>query len=223
LNPAYLLVYNLPAGNLILEPFRYALVAFLGVAMLAAAAIHLLPSQKLKLIAAVLVMVDIIAGTPIGFPLPTREYKPIELPESLNSLPSGGFIHLPFFIPKTSLFDRDHFAYQLVHDHPIGDIIMGFPPKLYLDDSLLCTLIQWEENYFPKPVTPCKTLSVNESIYSLREQGFQAIVLEPSKYEVETLKRVTDVLDTALSGQEEGQFIVYRLTRDDDKEIQPAE
>jgi len=211
-NPCYLLVYYLPAGSMILEPFRYVLVACFGLAMLTAIGMNSIVSLYRKLALALIVVLDIASGTSVGFPLPALKYQENTQMKRLAELPPGGIVHLPFFIQGTALFDREHFAYQLIHDHPIGDGIMGFPPDVYLQNPLLCQILQREQTSFEMFLFPCENTDLSSSADELKGMNFQAIVVEHNKYEDVIWLEISKLLDRSFPVKEsDDNLTIYRL------------
>lgn len=211
-NPVYLMAYLFPGGNLMLEPFRYALVGYLAFGMLVGIGMQAV-SRRWQLGLMVGIIVEIVVGTPIGFPLPTQKIETNTAMQQLQQVPDGGIIHLPFFVSDRILFDRDHFQYQLIHEHPIGNIIMGFPPPVYLENQLLCQLLHVEKTLFPIHVSEfsCKTNRFLESVPQLQTLGFQAIVMEQDKYDPTSAQQARELLEQVLVGEEMGDLIVYKL------------
>jgi hypothetical protein len=211
-NPLYLFTYYGFNGRMILEPFRYYLVAVLGLSMLVTIAVQCIQGLKTRLLVVLLIGVDLSFGSAVKFPLPTKSFEPSDEMQAIRELPKGGVIHLPFFVQGRNLFDRSHFAYQLEHEHPIGDPIMGFPPQAYLDNPLMCRILNSEHSFFPMHRFPCETETISTGIEDLQQKGFVAIVIETEKYDAKLLQQITGWLEKDLSLlSSSGSVLIYPI------------
>jgi len=183
------------------------LVAAVGFAILVVIGFEQISNIVWKLVLALFLVLDLAFGSAVGFPLPSEGYQPTVDMSSLKELPDGGIVHLPFFVQGHNLFDREHFQYQLAHNHPIGDPIMGFPPKTYLENQLLCQLLLKESTQFPLHMFPCGNQPLSASVGDLQEKGFVAIVLEREKYDSQTFEKIINQLDSFLPKKEERESL----------------
>lgn len=191
LNLVYLYAFYLPLGKMILEPFRYVLVAGMFMALLAAVGVQRL-GRVGWLLGLVLVGETFWRSPTLPFPV-----RSIPWDERMNTLPiskSGGVVHLPFFVPNSNRFDRTHFVYQLQHGRPISDPIMGFPSPYMIENSFLCSLVHSETVVFPLQFFPCGRESMRKSILHLAREKVAAVVIDPAKYEPKDWAAVQRIL-----------------------------
>ena len=182
-NPIYWWSYLLPLGRMILEPFRYVLVSGVFMSILVAVALVWLSSHWRPLLGIVvgLCMLGELCWRTPQFPLPVQ---PLPTDKRMNSLPIpvGGVVHLPFFASHSNRFNRNHFWYQLQHEHPVADPIMGFPSPFVIENALLCELVHTETVIFPMDYFPCSRETLRKGWAELQESGVGSIVIDPQKY-----------------------------------------
>ena len=190
LNPVYWWSYTLPLGRMILEPFRYVLVAGLFMTPLLGMGLHKL--GRWGLLIGGMLLGEIAFRSP-QFLLPVQ---PIAWDKRMDALmvPTGGIVHLPFFVSKTNRFDRKHFLYQLQHGHPVSDPIMGFPPPFMVENAVLCALIHAETVRFPMEAYPCNRETLRKGWKELVKSGVGSIVLQPELYDDQDWSVVEDIL-----------------------------
>ena len=146
--------------------------------------------------------------------LPTIQPTSSSTFQTLEQLQPGGIVHLPFFRQGHNLFDRDHFTYQLAHEYPIGDPIMGFPPKAYLENALLCTILHLEYSQFPISLFPCTGMHSAQSVLDLQRAGFTAIVVDTDRYSDPYRRQIIDLLNRYLDPTTSSDSIlIYSLHR----------
>ncbi len=136
----------LPGANLLLEPFRYALGASLGLAMAAAVGAAALMDRWgrwVGLLLPLLILAETAFLSPVPVPLHVAR---LEIPRAYwrldDVLPRGAIIQLPYFDRGSERFNRVHFLYQLVHHRPIPDEVMGFPPDYLQNNQFTAALLE---------------------------------------------------------------------------------
>ena len=194
-NLMYLYAYYLPLGKMILEPFRYALVAGTFLALVVGLGVQRL--GRFGWMVGLFLIGETFWRSPT-LPFPIRTIPWDERMETLPISRTGGVVHLPFFVPKSNRFDRTHFIYQLQHDRPISDPIMGFPSPYMIENSFLCTLIHTETVAFPLQFFPCGRVSIPKSILQLATDNVAAVVIDPAKYASEDWSAVQRILSSDL-------------------------
>ncbi|MCB9765764.1 MAG: glycosyltransferase family 39 protein [Alphaproteobacteria bacterium] len=185
-NPVWRLAYAMPGGAMLLEPFRYGLVAALGLAICAAFGVSAL-SRRLggwvAWVAPVVIVVEIAAVSPVPVPLPTARLEVPDLYRHLDAhLPPGAIIELPYTRMGTTVFNRQHFAHQLVHGRPIADEVQGFFPRYLVENQFTARLL-FEENQgtllsldHPDPTR------FDADRRRLAADGFAGIIVTPQLY-----------------------------------------
>ena len=194
-NVLYLYAYYLPLGKMILEPFRYVLVAgtFIGLSV----AIGVQRFGKWSWLVGAMLIAETFWRSPT-LPFPTQS---IPWDDRMSNLPissNGGIVHLPFFVSRSNRFDRSHFVYQLQHDRPISDPIMGFPSPYMVSNTFLCTLIHAETVEFPMEHFPCGRESLEYGIEELSKDNVSAVVLDPDKYSPNDWLNIRSILESGL-------------------------
>ena len=182
-NPIYWWSYVLPVGKMILEPFRYVLVSGVFMSVLVSIALVWVSTRWRPWVGVVVgacLLGEVSWRTP-QLPLPVQ---PLPTDERMNDLPvsDGGVVHLPFFASHSNRFNRSHFWYQLQHQHPVADPIMGFPSPFVIENALLCELVHAETVIFPMDYFPCSLETVRKGWMELQNSGIGSIVIDPTKY-----------------------------------------
>ena len=190
-NPIYWWSYSLPLGKMILEPFRYVLVAGLFMTPLIGIGLHKM--GKFGWLMSVLMLGEIGFRSP-QFILPVETIAWDDRMTDIN-LPSGGVVHFPFFVSKTNRFDRKHFLYQLQHGHPIADPIMGFPAPYMVENAVLCALIHVETVQFPMEAFQCNRESFRKGWKELQTSGVGSIVFQPELYDEGDWRGVQSIVE----------------------------
>ena len=147
-NPAWWALHVFPGGALLLEPFRYALPAALALAMAGTVGVHALARRYgawVPIVATVAWSAELIALSPVPFPLPTARVEVPSLYAQLSDLPPGAVLELPYFDRGTDRFDRAHFLHQLVHGRPIPDEVLGFVPGWLTENQFTAALLNVEK------------------------------------------------------------------------------
>ncbi len=191
-NPVYWWSYTLPLGKMILEPFRYVLVAGVFMTPLVGMALHRM--KRWGLLLGVLMLGEMAWRSP-QFLLPTQ---PIAWDARLDSLEieEGGVVHLPFFVSHSNRFDRRHFLYQLQHQRPISDPIMGFPAPFTIENAVLCQLIHAETVIFPMEFFPCSVETLRKGWVELQEVGVRTILIDSTLYAPADWQKVQRIIQT---------------------------
>ena len=178
-NPIYLAFYYVwPGTQMILEPFRYQLVATLGFCMLIAGGISVLKNKTLQLALVIGLPIEMGLFSTAPFPQPVSTFQTEEvynqLPDSLN----GGIIELPYHHKKSRLFVRQHFLNQLSHDQPIVNEVAGFLPAIFFENAFLARLMTHDAPY---PVPTGRKETAASGANQLYEDGFRSLILTPSE------------------------------------------
>ncbi|MDP2313798.1 MAG: hypothetical protein Q8P41_12895 [Pseudomonadota bacterium] len=203
LNPAWLLTqYALPGGNLILEPFRYALAASLALAMCAAiGAVELVRrfgriGSAIAFALPVLVLAEVATVSPTPWPLPTAQLEAPAIYTRLDEvLPPGPILELPYFDHGSDRFYREHFFHQLLHGRPIPNEVIGFAPRYLRDNQFTAKLLGIEKSTGLLKVEVTAPDRVEADRARLHADGFVGIVLDPQGYASEAgLNEVSGLL-----------------------------
>ena len=194
-NPLYLFAYYLPLGKMILEPFRYVLVAGTFLALSVGVGVQRLGRLGWGI---GLVLVGETFWRSPTLPFPVREIPWDGRMETLPIERDGGIVHLPFFVSRSNRFDRTHFVYQLQHDRPISDPIMGFPSPYMIENTFVCTLLHFRNHGIPLEFFPCGRDSLRSSIHQLYTDNVAAIVIDPTRYTPEDWRAVDQLLTSDL-------------------------
>jgi len=194
-NPIYWWSYLLPLGKMILEPFRYVLVSGVFMSVLVSVALVWISSRWrpwVGLIVGICLLGEVCWRTP-QFPLPVQS---LPTDERMNNLPvpNGGVVHLPFFVSHSNRFNRSHFWYQLQHDHPVADPIMGFPSPFVIENAFLCELVHTETVIFPMDYFPCSRETVRKGWSELQDSGIGSIVIDPNKYAPNDWEKILQII-----------------------------
>lgn len=187
-NPAWLAVhYLLPGGKLILEPFRYALVAALGLSVCAAVGVACLARRWgawVGVLAPLLVVAELVLLSPVPVPLPTAELSVSPAYDRLDDvLPPGPIIELPYFDGGTQRFQRRHFVQQVRHGRPIADELVGFPPRYLVENQFTALLMSVEKPFGAVIVRAEWPERIPADRARLAQDGFVGIVVDPAGYD----------------------------------------
>ncbi|MDP2310246.1 MAG: hypothetical protein Q8P18_29795 [Pseudomonadota bacterium] len=219
-NAAWLLTQHLlPGGNLILEPFRYALPASLGLAMAAAyGAVALCQrvgsaGMALGFALPLLVLVEVAWVSPTPWPIPTGSLVvPPIYTELDRHLPPGPILELPYFDHGTDRFFREHFLQQLVHGRAIPNEVVGFVPRYLAENQFTATLLWTEKKTGLVTVTVTAPERVDADRARLATDGFVGIVLHPHGYASKAVLAEVEALLAPLGPPiEVGARNIYRL------------
>lgn len=211
-NIVWLLIHHCwPGANLLLEPFRYALVVTFALSIPLAIAYSAIRSTILKLLLAGTLCTELLYFSSAPFPFSTYPTHSTEIYEQLDDIiPTGAIIELPYHYHKSNLFVRDHFVHQRIHHRPIIDIIPGFVPSLFYENHLLRNLLQIDAPY---PIPQVANIPIANEIKKLRELGFRAIILTPSLYNPQDAYTAIQFLDQYFVGQEIDNVRIYDLEK----------
>ncbi|MES2644330.1 MAG: hypothetical protein V4850_32895 [Myxococcota bacterium] len=189
-NVAWLLTQHvLPGGDVILEPFRYALAASLALAMASAYGAAALTRRlgvagpALGVVLPLLVLVEVAAVSPTPWPVPTG---PLDAPtiytELDRYLPPGPILELPYFDHGSDRFYREHFFHQLLHGRPIANEVIGFAPRYLTENQFTAKLLGIEKRTGGLRVTVTAPDKVEADRVRLTTDGFVGIVVDPRGY-----------------------------------------
>ncbi len=208
-NPVFLAAWYLaPGGSLLLESFRYTLLAVVCLPVAAALAVTTLRERGgawryVGLAAAGAILAETVLVSPVPFPLPTARLGIPPVYANLGTVVKGGaIVELPFFHAATGRFERRHFLHQLVHLRPIADEVRGEPPPYLLENGFLRNLIVEEAAggragmSILEPAGPGDEVRGREELAS---RGFAAVVIDPAAYAtLEVAARVRQKLPRVL-------------------------
>lgn len=215
-NPAWHLARRLPGGALILEPFRYALPAALGVAMAAAFGVDALARRAGAWVGPVALLAwlaELVLLSPVPFPLPTTRPEVPAIYARLDELVGpGAVLELPFFERGGDRFRRVHFLHQLVHHRPIADHVLGMPAGVYVDNQFVAALVAAEKPDGRLRVRVTEPGRVESDRARLVRDGFAAVVVDESGYATEAARdRARELLGAFGAPVEADGRRVYRL------------
>ena len=178
--------YVLPGGNLILEPFRYALSASLALGVCASIGASVIARRFGRWILPLLplaVSAEVFAVSPAPFPLATATITVPGLYTTLDSyLPPGPILELPYFDRGSDRMMREQFFYQLFHHRPIANEVMGFAPRYLRDNQFTASLLAIEKNTGLLKVTVSDPGRVEADKARLATDGFVGVVVWPPGY-----------------------------------------
>jgi hypothetical protein len=200
-NPAWLAVHHLlPGGDLILEPFRYALVVALGLGVAGSIGVAFLArrwGRWLGPVMAGLVVLEVAFLSPVPVPLPIAELSVSPAYQRLDEvLGPGAIIELPFFDAGSQRFERRHFLHQLVHGRPIADEIVGFPARYLVENQYTAQLLEAEKPFGAMVVRVERPDAIDADRARLAQDGFAGIIVDPSRFDSEArAQRVMGLLE----------------------------
>lgn len=178
-NPIYLMLYTAwPGTNMILEPFRYQLLATFGLSMMVAMGLSNL-SKGYQWGGTALIIAEMVVLSTAPFPQPITEVNRDPFYDLVPQDVDGAIIELPYFRNESRLFVREHFTHQRQHGLPIVNGVEGFLPALFFENPLLATLMKGDA---PHPVPIPAHPSLEEGASRLYELGFRGIIVTPSEY-----------------------------------------
>ena len=211
-NIVWLAIFYLwPGTTIILEPFRYALPAFLALSILSAIGLSELKHLWLKYGLIVLCGVELLFVSTAPFPLHQTSAEVADIYYHLDErLPEGGIIEMPYYSQGSYRFVRKHFLNQRVHQRPIPNKIPGFLPVMYGNNPLLHALLELETPY---NVQHQRIHHPRQAIQELKDMGFVAIIIDEAEYkEYKISLQVQEILNSYLPAPyREGPILVYRL------------
>ena len=163
------LVARLPGMSMLRSPARFALLAMVGVATLAAHGAAFLLARKgraaralVPLAAAAFLLESFVVGFPAGRPMP---FPVPEVYRRVSSLPPGAVLSLPSYRGSPEGFrEADYLYYSTVHWQPIANGFGRHEPLTHRDN--LAEMVQ-----FPAPV----------AINRLRQLGIRYVVLHTAR------------------------------------------
>ena len=176
-NPIYLaFFYAWPGTQMILEPFRYQLVATLGLCMLIATGLSTLQKKTLQSLFLILLPLELCLFSTAPFPQIQSDFKTPDIYRQIASDPQGGIIELPYHHQQSRLFVRQHFLNQRTHQHPIINEVAGFLPALFFENPFLARLMIDDA---PHPVPTGRNGSAEAGAQSLYQIGFRTLIFTP--------------------------------------------
>ncbi len=192
-NPAWLLTQHvLPGGDLILEPFRYALPASLALGICAAVGARELGRRVHRRIlpaVAVVVAMEVALVSPAPFPVPTTRLAAPAVYRELDALlPPGAVIELPYFDHASDRFYREHFFHQLLHGRPIPNEVIGFAPRYLRDNQFTAKLLSIEKDTGRLRVEVTDPGRIAADRDRLASDGFAGIVVDPTGFATEAAR-----------------------------------
>ncbi len=215
-----------PGGRLILEPFRYALVAAFALSVAASLGVSVLRRRLGSWVAVVvplLVVAEVVLLSPVPIPLPVTELRVSPAYERLDEvLPPGPIIELPWFDRGSQRFQRQHFLNQLVHGRPIADEVIGFPPRYLVENQFMAQVIATEKPYgeIALRVVDPRLIPVHRD--HLAADGFVGIVLDPEGFDSPSrAARVMVLLNLLDEPAHLEDRLVYRLEEPPDPDVVP--
>lgn len=214
-------VVNLPwwithhlTGRLLLEPFRFAVVAALALGVAAAFGARALIGRRswLGWLLPVAVVAEVAILSPVPAPLPVMSVRVPEVYSRLDALlPPGAILELPYFYKSSDVFQRVHFLYQRTHRRPIPDEVMGFVPRSLTGNAWTATLLAIENNLGQLRVELGDESRYDSDRAALKAAGLVGVVVDPAAYADGVWERVRRRLDRECVRVEEGERWVYRL------------
>ncbi len=192
--------YLLPGGKLVLEPFRYALVAAMGLAVAAAvgaAALERRFGVWVSVLAPLVVVAELLLLSPVPVPLPVASLEVSAAYDRLDEvLPPGPIIELPYFDQGTQRFQRRHFVQQLRHGRPIADEVVGFPPRYLVNNQFTAQLLALEKPYGELIVRVERPELIEPDRQRLQADGFVGVVVDPQGFDSHSrARRVIELLE----------------------------
>jgi len=200
-NPAYRVVYHLLGGRMILEVFRYGVVAAVAAALAAAATVAALRARggawrATGPVACALLLAQLCGASPVPWPLPHATPTVSSAYAQLDAaLGPGAILELPYFDRGTGRFARVHFLNQRVHGRPIADEVRGFPPRLLLQNPFTVNLLAAEGATGLIRIDKRPEGREDAGRRALAEAGFAGVVVDPAGYATpEALAEVERIL-----------------------------
>jgi len=178
--------YLIPGGKLILEPFRYGLVAALGLAL--AASVGTLALMRrwgrwLGWLFPLVYVVELCLLSPVPVPLPVAQPMVSGAYQRLDEvLPPGPIVELPYFDRGSQRFARMHFLNQLEHGRPIADEVLGFPPRYMAENQFTAALLAAEEPQGAINIKADRPWQARADRERLARDGFVGLILDPGAF-----------------------------------------
>ncbi len=216
INPIYLGLHTFfPGQKMLLEPFRYALLTGLAMAMAGGVAAQHLHGFRPRLarVVPVLMLLELAFVGTVHRPMPTHVPHSNPAWASLDDvLPPGPIVVLPFFEKGSRLYNRRPFFEALDHGRPIPHVVSGFPPK-YLRNNLLTHALLYEEQppaFYGFGRVEDRLL--RPGMLELQRAGFVGIVVDPSHYaSTEQAHQVRQILSLIAQPLERNGLWIWRL------------
>lgn len=214
-NPVFLALWHgVPGTKLLLEPFRYALgvglVLGLAAAMGAEVVVRRVGPWAGSALAA-LVVVELVALSPVPAPLPTARFVVPAIYEELDTLlPEGALLELPWFEQGTERFRRVRFLNQRVHGRPIPDEVVGFAPRYLRENQFTALLLHIEKNTGMLQVPVTAPERAEADLRRLVDDGLAGIVVDPAAYSQRAWMEIRPFLEANFTRVAERERVVYR-------------
>lgn len=187
-NVAWLFCHHvLPGGDVILEPFRYALGGVLALVMAAAMGLDELVRRGGRWLGGAalgLWLVELVVVSPVPVPLPTADLRLDPGWSRLDTaLGPGAVLSLPYFDRGTDRFRRIHFLEQRVHGRPIPDEVVGFPAAWLKENQFTADLLAREKSKGRLRVFLTAPDRVAADRQRFVEAGFAGVVVDPTGFQ----------------------------------------
>ncbi|MCB9745672.1 MAG: glycosyltransferase family 39 protein [Alphaproteobacteria bacterium] len=205
-----------PGANMLLEPFRYAMVAALGLAMTGTLGVAWLNRRVGGWVgwgAPLALVAELVFVSPVPAPLPTWRLETPAIYSQLDThLPPGAVIELPYTWKGTAVFNRTHFTNQLTHGRPIPNVVMGFFPRYLVENDFTARLLFEEARDTPLALDHPDPNGVDQGLHQLVEDGFVGIIVTPDLYaDAHVADRVRQHLSLLGQPVEADGRLIYRL------------
>ncbi|MCB9741065.1 MAG: hypothetical protein H6741_17340 [Alphaproteobacteria bacterium] len=205
-----------PGASMLLEPFRYAMVAALGLAMSATLGVAWLSRRLGSWVGwgtPLLVLAELVLLSPVPAPLPsTLLPTPPVYTELEAHLRPGAVLELPYTWRGTAVFNRVHFTHQLAHGRPIPNVVLGFFPPYLVENDFTGRLLFEEAKDTPLALQHPDPNGVDRGLQQLIDDGFAGVVVTPGLYaDGHTRDRVLQHLSLLGAPEQVGEQLIYRL------------
>ena len=186
-NPVWLGIHHyFPGGSMLLEPFRYGILAAMALSIAAAVGVAALARRLGRWVAwaaPAVVVVEVALLSPVPLPLPT--YTPDVPPvygDLDDLLPPGAIIELPYTDKNTPRFVRDHFVNQLTHGRPIANEVQGFFPRYLVENEFTAKLLSIENKNHRISIQYHDRGQLEADRRRLAADGFAGVILDPARF-----------------------------------------
>lgn len=188
-NPLWLAVfYGFPGQGLLLEPFRFGLVAACCFAVAAAVGVVAVAPRAPRpgrwgAAAVLLVGLDLLLLAPRHAEPPSTLAQLDPVYDVLDDvLPPGPILDLPFFVEGTRLFNRRPFLALRRTGRPIPNGVAGFVPDLLRDNAFARGLLLHERHSGPHALPLASPSERAPALRALVEAGLVGVVVHPRLY-----------------------------------------
>ncbi len=216
-NPAWRLTHHaLPGGNLLLEPFRYALAAAFALGLCAAVGAAEV-TRRLGWGAGVglclLIVTETLVLSPAPFPLASATLTAPAVYTHLDRyFGPGAVLELPYFDHGTDRFNRIQFFHQLVHGRPIANEVLGFAPRYLRENQFTAKLLEIEKPTGMLKVEVTDPARVASDRAQLAVDGWAGVVVDTLGYATPAaLENVLDLLAPLGTPVTEGERVLIPI------------